>query len=335
MVLANLLGPPSACVPAGRDEETGLPIGMLITGRRLREDLCLEAAEAIEARLGLATPIRCAELRGLSIDAGDYPKGLAMWQPDGWARTRIGVLTPHADVWPEAEFGAMAPDGISIHAARVPFGAYKPGGTMDRTIADDPVRGFADPPLVDDAAELLASAPLHAIAYGFTSSSYVRGAADDAKLKERLERRTRGIPVVITCAAAVTALMALGVTRLALISPPWFSAEMDQQGVRYFQSQGFEVVHSGPAGLPSDQQAIQPSELYEWVRTQTPKSAEAVFIGGNGFRAIGVIEALEENLDRPILTANQVAFWQALALSGSREPIVGYGRIFGLRLPVS
>src|SRR3954463_3172559 len=63
-----------------------------------------------------------------------------MWQPDGWARTRIGVLTPHADVWPEAEFGAMAPDGISIHAARVPFGAYKPNGTMDRVIADDPVR---------------------------------------------------------------------------------------------------------------------------------------------------------------------------------------------------
>ncbi len=258
-----------------------------------------------------------------------------MWQRDGWARTRIGVLTPHADVWPEAEFGAMAPDGISIHAARVPFGAYKPGGTMDRTIGDDPVRAFADPPLVDDAAELLASAPLHAIAYGFTSSSYVRGAVDDAKLKERLERRTRGIPVVIPCAAAVNALTALGVIRLALISPPWFSAEMDQQGANYFQSQGFEVVYTGPAGLPSDQQAIQTNELYEWVRTQTPKSAEAIFIGGNGFRAIGVIEALEENLNRPILTANQVTFWQALALSGSCEPIVGYRQIFGLRPSVS
>jgi maleate isomerase len=216
---------------------------------------------------------------------------MAMWQPDGGARTRIGVLTPHADVWPEAEFCAMAPDGISIHAARVHFGAYRPGGAMDPTIAADPVRKFADPPLVDDAAELLASAPLHAIAYGFTSSSYLRGAADDARLKERLEKRTRGIPVVITCAAAVTALAALGVTRLALISSPWFSAEMDQQGVRYFQSQGFEVVHSGPAGLPSDQQAIEPGELYEWVRTQTPDSAEAVFIGGNGLRAVGVIKA--------------------------------------------
>jgi maleate isomerase len=258
-----------------------------------------------------------------------------MWEPDGWARIRIGVLTPHADVGPEAEFSAMAPDGISIHAARVPFGAYKAGGALDRTIADDPVRAFADPPLVDDAAELLASAPLHAMVYGFTSSSYVRGCADDAKLKARLETRTRGIPVIIPCAAAVAALIVLGAKRLVLINPPWFSAEMDQQGARYFENQGFEVVYNGPACLPSDQQAIEPSQLYEWVRTHTPKSAEAVFIGGNGFRAIGVIKALEESLDRPILTANQVAFWQALALSGSRVPVVGYGRIFGLRLPAS
>src|ERR1700688_5100001 len=99
---------------------------------------------------------------------------MTMWQPDGGARTRIGVLTPHADVWPEAELGAMAPDGISIHAARIPFGAYKPGGTMDPTIADNPVRAFADPPAVDDAAEMLAMASMHAIVFGFTSSSYVR-----------------------------------------------------------------------------------------------------------------------------------------------------------------
>jgi maleate isomerase len=56
-----------------------------------------------------------------------------MWQPDGWGQTRIGVLTPHADVVPETEFNALAPDGISIQAARVPFGGYKP-----------------DPPAVDD-----------------------------------------------------------------------------------------------------------------------------------------------------------------------------------------
>jgi amidase len=54
---ANLLGLPSACVPAGRDQATGLPIGVLLTGPRFREDLCLDAAEIIETRLGLDTPI--------------------------------------------------------------------------------------------------------------------------------------------------------------------------------------------------------------------------------------------------------------------------------------
>jgi amidase len=57
VVPANLLGLPSACVPAGRDAASGLPIGVLVTGRRLRDDLCLDAAEAIEAKLGLETPI--------------------------------------------------------------------------------------------------------------------------------------------------------------------------------------------------------------------------------------------------------------------------------------
>jgi maleate isomerase len=255
-----------------------------------------------------------------------------MWQPDGWGwRARIGVLTPHGDIGPEGEFSAMAPEGVSIHAARVPLGVYAPGGAgaMDRIIARDAVCAFAEPPLVDDAAELLAAAPLHAMAFAFTSSSYVRGAADDRALQARLEARTRGVPVVVTCAAAVLALATLGVGRLALIHPPWFSAELDGQGAAYFRGQGFDVVQSGPAALPSDQRAIHPGQLYEWVRTHTPASAEAVFIGGNGFRAVGVIQALEQDLARPVLTANQVAFWYALRLSGTRAPVVGYGQIFG------
>ncbi|HKN28289.1 MAG TPA: amidase [Roseiarcus sp.] len=57
VVPANLLGLPSACVPAGHDSAAGLPIGVLITGRPLRDDECLNAAEAIETRLGIKTPI--------------------------------------------------------------------------------------------------------------------------------------------------------------------------------------------------------------------------------------------------------------------------------------
>ena len=204
---------------------------------------------------------------------------------------------------------------------------------MDPTLSANPVRAIADPPAVDDAAEMLAMAPLHAIIFGFTSSSYLRGAADDEVLKSRLETRARRIPVIVTCAAAVAAMAALSVKRIALINPPWFSNEIDQKGADYFRSQGIEVDYSGPAGLPSDQQLIRPEAVFDWVRTNTPERAEAVFIGGNGFRAIGVIKALEDALSRPVLTANQVAFWRALSLAKANVSIINYGRIFEVAPP--
>jgi amidase len=54
---ANLLGLPAACVPAGRDKATGLPIGVMLTAGLFREDLCLDAALAIEQWHGVPTPI--------------------------------------------------------------------------------------------------------------------------------------------------------------------------------------------------------------------------------------------------------------------------------------
>jgi amidase len=57
VVLANLLGLPSVCVPSRRDPATGLPVGVLLNGQRFREDLCLEAAQVIEMNSDVKTPI--------------------------------------------------------------------------------------------------------------------------------------------------------------------------------------------------------------------------------------------------------------------------------------
>jgi amidase len=56
LVLAvNLLGLPAAAVPVG--VASGLPQGVQLIGDRYREDLCLAAAQAIEERVGVFTPI--------------------------------------------------------------------------------------------------------------------------------------------------------------------------------------------------------------------------------------------------------------------------------------
>jgi len=252
-----------------------------------------------------------------------------MWNDDcdGW-RARIGVLTPHFDLVPEFELCAMAPDGVSIHAGRVQFGVSA-GATV---VGADAVRAFAEPPYVDDATELLAEAPVDAIIYGFTSSSYLLGADADAALRERLERKSAGVPVVVPCVAAVTALHRFEANRLALINPPWFPEETGVLGAKYFQAQGIDVVYHALAELefgelPSGQLLIASAPLYEWARTHVPDNADVVYIGGNGFRAIGAISALEAELGRPVLTANQVALWQALHCVGIQVSIPNYGQL--------
>lgn len=253
-----------------------------------------------------------------------------VWRPDGWdATARIGVLTPHADIGPESELAAMAPPGVAIHAARVPFGAMAAGGAMASTIPLAPIRAFSEPPHLDDAAELLAAAPLDVIAYAFTSSAYVIGTEGEQAMIARLRARVGAIPVVATCAATVDALTVLGIARLALIDPPWFDVQLNSLGRSYYEGCGFDVAYAAPCGLRSDQLAITPAALHDWVLAHVPDTAEVVVIGGNGFRAIGAITALEHDLDRPVLTANQVLLWAALRAAGADPGSVSaYGRLF-------
>lgn len=51
----NALGLPAVAMPVGLED--GLPQAVQLIGPRFREDLCLDAAAAIEERLGILTPI--------------------------------------------------------------------------------------------------------------------------------------------------------------------------------------------------------------------------------------------------------------------------------------
>jgi maleate isomerase len=81
---------------------------------------------------------------------------------------------------------------------------------------------------------------------------------------------------------------------------------------------------------PNTGSVTNPAEIYEWVRRHVPSSAQAVFIGGNALRAIGVIAALEDDLSRPVLTANQVSLWYALRVAGAEVSVDDYGQLFKL-----
>ena len=241
-------------------------------------------------------------------------------KPDGsgW-RARIGVLTHDDSAISESELWTMAPDGVSFHTSRVFF-------------AD--LATFADPPGPEKATELLARLPLQAIIYAWTVASYLLGTTGEQELVSRVEQHSNGIPVLMSAPAATAGFRALEAERIALIHAPFFTDDFDQKGVAYFQERGFEIVHVShlmpPVEVPHPNtgSVASPAEIYEWVRSHVPSSAQAVFIGGNALRATGVIAALEEDLGRPILTANQVSLWYALRRAGAEVRVDDYGQVF-------
>ncbi len=242
----------------------------------------------------------------------------AQWQPDGFASVaRIGVLTPDDDPVPESEMGIMAPKGASIHASRVPW--------------NHDALSFVEH--AADAVELLARVTPRVILYAFTSSTYLLGTQGDDELRTSLGKRAGGIPVIFTCSAAVEALRILGARRVALFHPPWFAEDINHKGMEYFRTLGMEVVFCERMMPTRTFTEVPPAEVYEWVRTKAPRQAEAVFIGGNGLRAIGVIHALEETLHKPVLTANQVLFWEALRMLGVTSKLTEYGLLLSKSSP--
>jgi maleate isomerase len=251
------------------------------------------------------------------------------FRPDGWGwRARIGVIAPDTDFVPDAELSAMAPEGVSVHATRVQLG-FAPDARGDEPIELAALRAYVKPPLIDDAAGLLAAGPASVIAYAFTSTCYLGGDGDDDTLRARLERRTAGTPVVTTCVAAVQAMRALGIERVALVHPPWVSADVGAMGAEYFGRRGLKVVMAGSVALHANPLDLDPRDVYEWVRANTPADASAVFLAGNGFRTVSLVAAWEAELGRPVLTANQVLLWAALRAPDVRSATVaGYGEIF-------
>jgi maleate isomerase len=236
----------------------------------------------------------------------------------------VGVVTPHAAAGPEVELPDMVPGRVTAVVARVrPAGA---DASWTPPSAAPGLRSLADPASVARAAAPFRAGSVEVVAFASTSTSYVLGPRAEAALVEGL-RRSCGVPVVASGSSAVAALRACGSRRVALVHPPWFAADVEELGCRYFRDQGFEVSPIRATGLPPDPGAVRPAQVVDWVLRHVGDDADAVFLAGNGFRAARAIEELERRTGRLTLTANQVLLRSILTATGAPWPVTGYGRL--------
>ena len=259
-----------------------------------------------------------------------------MTAKDNWGwRARIGLFIVGNEAVPEAEWWAMAPPGVSVHAARVtaksPWATWRANKTgVD--LADDMARG----------CKQFAAMQLSAVVLAHTTSSVVGGKGWDAAAVASMSAALAPGTIATTNGLdTLAALKASGLKRPFMVLPPWFPDSAVAAGLAYYKEHGFEMIghlrydpgRSWRDIPPSDlyghgmgfAQEIEP--LYAQIRAACPAGADGVFIGGTGFRCVSILETLEQDLKRPVISANQASLWHCLRQAGVNTPVLGYGSL--------
>jgi maleate cis-trans isomerase len=238
----------------------------------------------------------------------------------GW-RARLGFLVPPGNPTVETEMIALAPTGVSLHFHRMTAhgAAGSPEGQDERN------RMMVDN--IDGSIELLAMVKPDVIVVAHTATSYYLGRQGEADLLARLQRTT-GRRVITAFGLVVRALERLNIRRLALGAP--YSLETTLQGRAQLEAYGLEVVNFANLQGVINIYDETAERAYGLARMIDREDAEAVFLSGTGMPTLPVLELLEQDLGKPVISSASAMMWHALRLAGVGQPIPGYGRLLTL-----
>jgi maleate isomerase len=244
----------------------------------------------------------------------------------GW-RGRIGVIQPSDGVL-DAEFWRLAPPGVSVLLTRsrasVDFGLHLSASERQQLMAESPD--------LEACARTFRWINAACVAYACTSASFSRGPGYDAEIIGRIREAARCPAATTTTTGAVTALRALGIRRLAVAAP--YRDDSCARLRRFFEGAGFEIVNLANLGLDTlEIGAVPPEEVYALGHRVMVPEADGLFIACTNFRGVEVIEPLEHDFGKPVVSANQATIWHALQVAGIAAQLEGVGRLY--RLPRS
>lgn len=235
---------------------------------------------------------------------------------DGW-RGRIGLITPAPGSATEAEFNRYRPEGVAVLTTRIPLLEISAEGLIKMT-------SYAEA-----AASVLTGADVDLIVFSCTAGSLLKGPGYDQEIVRKLQLLT-GVKVTTTSTGVLEALNALKVKKVAIATP--YADEINQAEKKFLEGSGFSVTSiigpllSDPKKVPQ----IAPADMYRLAKQANTEDADAVFISCTGLHVLEIIELLEKDLGKPVITSNQVTLWICLQLLGVKENIAGLGRLFTL-----
>jgi maleate isomerase len=241
---------------------------------------------------------------------------------------RIGLIVPSSNTTMEAELPEMfrrhsEADGTSFtfHSSRA---------VLHEVDAESLARMVDQ---VDRCVRELADARVDAYAYACLVALMARGPGSHEDVERRIEELAAEIPgyapaVVSSAGALVHAIAALGLRKLAIVTP--YVDALTEQVVAYLEAAGTTVVDALSLRV-SDNLAVgrlDPARLPGLAAQMDLSNADGVIISACvQMPSLPAIVEAERRLDLPVLTAASATAWDLLVALGLRPAVPGAGTL--------
>jgi maleate isomerase len=204
---------------------------------------------------------------------------------------------------------------VTVHFARLP---------VTRIALDDDSDGQFSTDAMTAAAEQLADAHVDVVAWNGTAGSWL-GPEHDRHLVEQLEKVT-GARATTSTLAMLEACRVYGVSELGVATP--YTPDVNDLIAATYAREGITVVAESHLGI-SDNEAfgrVPPEDVARQLR-EVAGDTHAVAVLCTNVHGAPVVEAVEEELGRPVFDSVAATLWHSLCLSGRSEPVHGWGTL--------
>lgn len=233
--------------------------------------------------------------------------------PNYGTRLRIGMVLAAGNYCTEPDAQAILPTGVSLHTTRIAL----------EGVDSQSLRGMLSE--AERAAALLVRTRSDLIVFHCTAAATIEPDAGSA-VAQRIHAAT-GIPATSTGDALVAALRQLNARKIVLLSP--YEEDVNGAEVAFFRHHGIEVLREqsyppAPGGRYPD---ATPQEWRERTVSMRHPDADAYFLSCTNIRCVSVVDTLESELGKPVITSNTATLWHALRMSGITDSIPGCGAL--------
>lgn len=234
---------------------------------------------------------------------------------------RLGLIALQADETIEGDMRRLLPADAELLVSRVASDTEVTSETLAAMEAD----------LTRAASLFPRGLKFDAIGYGCTSGTAQIGAA---RIAENIRAGTAAETVTQPLTALVAACEALGLRRLAVLSP--YVAEVSDRLRHELSAQGVDTPVFGSFDVSTEAAVVRidlPSILAASrdLITQANTRVDALFLSCTNLRALDAIAPLEADLGVPVLTSNQVMAWHMMHSTGIAPAPMAPGKLFKLQ----